>query len=212
MSLRHTTGSNYSGLYLYSDPIFRPLHMLRDQTWFFCWRWNGLPILILPIAFLVAHDTYISARLAYLHTELGQIESALLVPDSESPDFRRLTRRLHEFSTALANLARRAHFQDTVLSTVTEALCTLNGPSGFNLEIQRARLDGLKKTMLARRYDLDMMPKRELTARATVGSERSLSHPIPSHPIHTSTLTPFILCIAHQPPSDVLTLQHRSST
>lgn len=138
--------------------------------WMFCWRWNSLPILIPAIAFLGTHDAYVSSRLAHLHAELAYIESSLLEPDhpDDSLDFSRLTRRLHEFSTALSNLARRAHFQDTVLNTVTEALCTLNGPAGFNLEIQRARLDGLKKAMLARQYDLEVMPKRELTARATV--------------------------------------------
>jgi hypothetical protein len=118
------------------------------------------------------HDTYISDRVAQLHDELGHIESELLAPYGpgvETLDFGQLTRRLHEFSTALSNLARRAHFQDTVLSTVTEALLTLNGPDGSGLDIQHARLDGLKKAMQGRRYDLEMMPKRELTARATVG-------------------------------------------
>jgi hypothetical protein len=51
---------------------------------------------------------------------------------------------------------------------VTEALHALNGPKGWSLEIQQARLDGLKKAMQGRRYDLEVMPKRELTARATV--------------------------------------------
>jgi hypothetical protein len=143
--------------------------------WVLPWRWNGLPILILPIAFLAMHDTYVSHRLAQLHSELAHIESELLGPygpGGETLNFNHLTRRLHEFSTALANLARRAHFQDTVLTTVTEALVTMNGPAGFSLEIQRARLEGLKKAMLARRYDLEMMPKREMTARATVGFRR----------------------------------------
>jgi hypothetical protein len=172
MSVKHTAGYNYSALHLHSDPVFAPLRLVTNQMWAFSWRWNGLPILILPIAFLGIHDTYISDRLAQLHSELGQIESALLAPyrpDIEGLDFGQLTRRLHEFSTALSNLARRAHFQDTVISTVTEALCTLNGPTGWSLDIQRARLDGLKKSMQGRRYDLEMMPKRELTARATVG-------------------------------------------
>jgi len=172
MSVKHTSGYNYSALHLHSDPIFAPLRLVTNQMWAFSWRWNGLPILILPIAFLGIHDTYISDRLAQLHSELGQIESALLAPyrpDIEGLDFGQLTRRLHEFSTALSNLARRAHFQDTVIGTVTEALCTLNGPTGWSLDIQRARLDGLKKSMQGRRYDLEMMPKRELTARATVG-------------------------------------------
>jgi hypothetical protein len=171
MSVKHTTGFNYSALHLYSDPAFAPLRLVTNQMWEFDWRRNGLPILILPFAFLGIHDTYISDRLAQLHSELGQIESALLAPyrpDIEGLDFGQLTRRLHEFSTALSNLARRAHFQDTVLNTVEEALCTLNGRVGWSLEIQRARLDGLKKAMQGRRYDLEMMPKRELTARATV--------------------------------------------
>ena len=172
MSVKHTTGYNYSALNLYSDPVFAPLRLVTNQMWAFNWRWNGLPILISPIAFLGIHDTYISDRLAQLHSELGQIESALLAPyrpNIEGLDFGQLTRRLHEFSTALSNLARRAHFQDTVIGTVTEALSTLNGPTGWSLDIQRARLDGLKKSMQGRRYDLEMMPKRELTARATVG-------------------------------------------
>ena len=136
-----------------------------------CWRGSGLPILILPIAFLATHDTYIADRLAQLHSELGQIESELLAPyrpNGEVLDFGRLTRHLHECSTALSNLARRAHFQVTVISTVSEAMCTFNGPTGWTLEIQRARLDGLNKAMQARRYDLETMPNREQTARATV--------------------------------------------
>ena len=141
--------------------------------WMSQWRWNGLPILILPIAFLSMHDTYVSNRLAQLHAELAHIEAALVAPHGTSInalDFGQLTRRLHEFSTALSNLAHRGHFQDTALATVTEAWRTLNGPTGWGAEIQRARPDVLKRAMQGRRYDLEMMPKRESTARATVRS------------------------------------------
>lgn len=172
MTIQRDTGFNYIALFLYTDPIFCPVSLLKDQMWMIRWRWSGLPIVILPIAFTYLHDTYIARRIAELHAELAAIEAALLAPhssDLEALDFGGLTRRLHAFSTDLSDLARRSHFQNTVLSTIGETLRTLTaGGGGMHAEVHKARLAALEMAMQGRQYDLEAMPAREQTARATV--------------------------------------------
>lgn len=170
----HNVGFNHSTLYLYSEDELEPSKMLAGNMWLIRWRWTGLPIFMLPIAIAEAHDGYVLSRIEELNQDLRNIEAALLASNSSDVgnlDFGHLTQRLHALSTELSNLARRAHFQDTLLSTIRDTANVLHDVMAA--EICSARLVGLEKAMQSRRYDLELMPKREQTARATVGNHPS---------------------------------------
>ena len=157
----------FTASYIFSHDELNPKTVLSDIHWMYRWRWAGHPLLIPFIAFARTHDKFVSKALAKIHKQLTRIEdelSRLSQTNNSEMDLRGITRSLHLFNLEHDYTARRAHFQKSLVSAITETLRTFDG-----YEIEEYFMKPLRTSVETRQYGFDTLPKREQTARQTVG-------------------------------------------
>ncbi len=85
------------------------------------WTSNDLPMVFLPLEFLVRHVRLVSETLAGLTSEVSFVED-VVINDNDKTDFKSLIKRLHVCSRELVKLRRRWHFQITLAETILELI------------------------------------------------------------------------------------------
>jgi hypothetical protein len=126
------------------------------------WNTTDLPMVPLPLEFLIRHVRQVSENLAELRAEVSRIEE-LVINDNDGLDFKSLIKGLHICSRELVKLRRRWHFQMTLAKTIRE-LIEIHGPVIVTQSREYRQLLGIAslqfKLSQSLEYDLNVLPER----------------------------------------------------
>ncbi|KAL3427652.1 hypothetical protein PVAG01_01161 [Phlyctema vagabunda] len=85
------------------------------------WNTTDLPMVVVPLEFLIKHVRQVSETLAELTSEISIVEE-VVIGDNDTTDFKGLIKKLHLCSRELVKLRRRWHFQMTLAGTIRELI------------------------------------------------------------------------------------------
>lgn len=163
-----------SGLYQSDHPSFDCQKVLNGAKLYSGWRSEGWQILVLPVAFLVAHVTHKAVEIEVLDRRVSALEDIITrIENLEDPhlDFGIYIRKLHTCSMEILRLERRAHFEVAIAKGIDQLLESANaGRSKIGAgELITSPLGVARSLMQAQDYDLTALPKRVESQRILVG-------------------------------------------
>lgn len=151
------------GIVVYDDEDFDPAVIAQGERSMSGWRSTGLQIVNMPQAFLRAHCQFVSGELNSLSERLARIETKLT--ESDQIDFRLVTRQLQSCSERLLFVHRRTQFEQAVVSAIeTIVLGERHG------RLPWSDIAPQKTAIESRKFDLESIPRRIKSARATIAS------------------------------------------
>lgn len=163
-----------SGIYQYDDAAYAPQIVLDGAKLYSGWRSDGWAILVMPVAFLVAHVANKAKAIEALSRRITDLEEVITQSrhaNDSSLDFGHLIRTLHLCSIDVIKLERRASFEIGLGQNIEEMLATMNTPRrSSSTDLIEAPLALARNLMKGQMYDLSVLPKR-------IDSQRSLVSP-----------------------------------
>lgn len=168
-----------SGLYQSDHASYDCQKVLDGARLYSGWRTDGWQILVLPVAFLVAHVTHKAKEIEVLSRKVSAFEGIVThIENLEDPhlDFGSYIRKLHTCSMEVLRLERRAHFEVAIAQGIDQLLDSANaGRSKLGAgELITSPLGIARSLMQAQAYDLTALPKRIESQRILVGLNRTL--------------------------------------
>ena len=140
---------------MYSDPSYEPAMVFQHYKILHLnnnWQWDGLHVLHLPVAFLMAHIIATTATLAEITKHIAEIETTLAEPykckddDDDDVDFGSMIRELHALESRLITLRNRSVFERGLIKSVEHAWAQQRTPTyhsqvSSTLDLSKSRLD-----------------------------------------------------------------------
>ena len=126
----------YEGIIISSDPSF-DISKLIPPAFIpipSVWAESSLPLVLLPLGFLIQHVQEVSKELAILAHRVSTIEEEIVKHQRlplEQADLKALIRSLDRCNAATVKLQRRWHFQHTLAATIYELIESYRPDSGF---------------------------------------------------------------------------------
>ncbi|KAL7932934.1 hypothetical protein V8C35DRAFT_305856 [Trichoderma chlorosporum] len=144
--------ASFRAIIISSDPAMntpRIAQSFRTPTW---WAYTDLPVVFLPLEFLIRHIRQVSESLAELTIEVSCIEE-IVINDEISPShssefsstFKALIKRLHICSREAVKLHRRWHFQMMLAKTIVD-LIEIHGPQAVPDRHSRDKVGDIAST------------------------------------------------------------------
>ncbi len=125
------TDQLFSAILISSNPTINMPKIAQSFTPPQLWNTTDLPIVFLPLEFLLRHVRQVSETLAKLTTEVSCIEETVIngnISPAHSVQFastfKGLIKRLHICSREIVKLRRRWHFQMMLVKTIVELIET----------------------------------------------------------------------------------------
>ncbi|WPG98670.1 Hypothetical protein R9X50_00146300 [Acrodontium crateriforme] len=161
-------GHVVKGIFIYDDRIFEPTRILQGERIQSGWRSEGMQVISLPQAVVKAQSAWVSARLSGVTATIAGIERLLvepLMPGHSGRDYASLSRALQACGATLIDLERRSRFETQVL----DAIETVTQKSRYG-QVPWPSLAPLRASIIARRYEFEVLPRRIENARMTIGN------------------------------------------
>ncbi|CAG8950595.1 hypothetical protein HYFRA_00002804 [Hymenoscyphus fraxineus] len=168
----------YRAILISSDPMINMPKIAPSFSTPTTWNETNLPIVLLPLEFLLRHVRQVSKTLAQITTEVSDIEETVIngnvLPvhsEQFTSTFTGLIKRLHICNRENVKLRRRWHFQMGLAKTILELIKSHEtwhissfdpSPLIYSLEYRQLRSVASLQIKLSEslEYDLDVLPVR----------------------------------------------------